>query len=437
MSPHQLWSRNRSAAIAVVGALASVVAGREQPSPIVAEPAAPRVDTRLQVEYRHRPRQAGSARRRGRADRRLCAAQLLAGRSRRRRPRAPAKPEAPALPFRYLGKMVEDGKLSVFLANGDESITVHAGERIGDYRVDKITESRSALHLFTVENQAEPAAMKKILALILLALVVAACATHQEEFKQGPHRSRAGQGRRGPRAPRAGDEGEPERRRAAQLLPAPQGGGRAALPRPRRQRPRLPARTTARTEAYGRVLRLDPENQRARRASTSCPKDREHRALLDDAQKALKAGDENGAQARLKQVLAENPQNKEARAMLRKIEREDRQGAGQPAAQRGAEEADHARIPRRAAAPGVRDHLAPDRPQLHLRQGRAGRRARHDLRARRRRIDEAMRIMLVTNQLDRKVLNENTRAHLPEHAGEGARRTRTWWCAASTSPTPT
>jgi dUTPase len=37
--------------------------------------------------------------------------------------------------------MVEDGKLSVFLANGDESITVHAGQRIGDYRIDKITEA--------------------------------------------------------------------------------------------------------------------------------------------------------------------------------------------------------------------------------------------------------------------------------------------------------
>jgi len=54
---------------------------------------------------------------------------------------APAKPEAPALPFRYLGKLIEDGKLSVFLANGGESLTVTAGSRIGDYRVDKVTES--------------------------------------------------------------------------------------------------------------------------------------------------------------------------------------------------------------------------------------------------------------------------------------------------------
>src|SRR5262249_36862240 len=56
-------------------------------------------------------------------------------------PAAPAKPEAPPLPFRYLGKLIEDGKLSVFLANGGESLSVTAGARIGDYRVDKVTKS--------------------------------------------------------------------------------------------------------------------------------------------------------------------------------------------------------------------------------------------------------------------------------------------------------
>ena len=45
MSP---FLKKSFAAIAVVSALASVVAGREKPSSIV-EPVAPRVDTRLQV----------------------------------------------------------------------------------------------------------------------------------------------------------------------------------------------------------------------------------------------------------------------------------------------------------------------------------------------------------------------------------------------------
>ncbi|HKU46677.1 MAG TPA: hypothetical protein VJQ58_07320 [Burkholderiales bacterium] len=127
------------AAIAVVGALASVVAGREQPSSIV-EPAAPRVDTRLQANA-----DIDLAKLEERIDE---GAKIDAFAPRNFSPvippqaaQAAARPEAPALPFRYLGKMVQDGKLSVFLANGDESITVHAGERIGDYRVDKITEA--------------------------------------------------------------------------------------------------------------------------------------------------------------------------------------------------------------------------------------------------------------------------------------------------------
>jgi hypothetical protein len=127
------------AAITVVGALASVVAGREQPSSIV-EPAAPRVDTRLQANA-----DIDLAKLQERID---DGAKTDAFAPRNFSPvippqaaQAPGKPEAPALPFRYLGKMVEDGKLSVFLAKGDESITVHAGDRIDDYRVDKITEA--------------------------------------------------------------------------------------------------------------------------------------------------------------------------------------------------------------------------------------------------------------------------------------------------------
>jgi hypothetical protein len=54
---------------------------------------------------------------------------------------APAKPVAPPLPFRYVGKMLDGDKLAVFLVNGNESLAVAAGERIGEYRVEKITDA--------------------------------------------------------------------------------------------------------------------------------------------------------------------------------------------------------------------------------------------------------------------------------------------------------
>ena len=129
------------AAISVVGALASVVAGREKPSSAVVE-AAPRVDARLQVNAdidlaKLDARVDDGAKTDAFAPRNFSPVmppQAAAG-------KPDSRPEAPPLPFRYLGKMIEDGKLSVFLANGDESITVHAGSRIGDYRIDKITEA--------------------------------------------------------------------------------------------------------------------------------------------------------------------------------------------------------------------------------------------------------------------------------------------------------
>ena len=138
MSP---FLKKSFATITVVSALASVVAtGREQPSSIV-EPAAPRVDTRLQAQDADIDLGKLEERKDEGAKVDAFAPRNFAPVVPRQAAAAPAKREAPPLPFKYLGKMVEDGKLSVFLTNGDESITVHAGERVGDYRVDKITEA--------------------------------------------------------------------------------------------------------------------------------------------------------------------------------------------------------------------------------------------------------------------------------------------------------
>lgn len=125
-------------AVAVLALLASVVAGRERPASVAAEPAS-RIDSRVQLGdldlsklERAAPGTAPGADPFAPKSFAPPPAQQAA---------APAKPEAPALPFRYLGKLIEDGKLSVFLANGEESLTVTAGAKIGDYRVDKVTES--------------------------------------------------------------------------------------------------------------------------------------------------------------------------------------------------------------------------------------------------------------------------------------------------------
>jgi hypothetical protein len=54
---------------------------------------------------------------------------------------AGAVPAEPPLPFQYLGRMVDDGRLSVFLTRGDDTFTVHQGETLEQYRVDKVADA--------------------------------------------------------------------------------------------------------------------------------------------------------------------------------------------------------------------------------------------------------------------------------------------------------
>jgi hypothetical protein len=128
--------------VALVGALASVVAGRERPTLELKEPRAAAPAAVAELELEKLARRADEAPQGEKsidpfAPRSFSApAAAHAGGNGK-----PAKPAAPPLPFRYLGKMLEDGKLSVFLANGEESLSVHVGQRIGDYRVDKVTEA--------------------------------------------------------------------------------------------------------------------------------------------------------------------------------------------------------------------------------------------------------------------------------------------------------
>jgi hypothetical protein len=141
------------AAVAVVGALASVVAGRENPAPAVVEPVK-RVDTRLQVNAdfdltKLEERMNEGAKVDAFAPRNF--SPVIPPQAQEKAARA--RPEAPPLPFRYLGKIIEDGKVSVFLANGDESISVTAGQRIGDYRIDRITEAEVRITYLPLKQQ--------------------------------------------------------------------------------------------------------------------------------------------------------------------------------------------------------------------------------------------------------------------------------------------
>jgi hypothetical protein len=56
-------------------------------------------------------------------------------------PPPPAAPRAPPLPFTYLGKAVEAGKVTVFLSRGDNTYIARPGETLdGTYRVERVDE---------------------------------------------------------------------------------------------------------------------------------------------------------------------------------------------------------------------------------------------------------------------------------------------------------
>lgn len=140
--------------VLALGLIASVVTGRERPSGAVAEPAA-RIDTRLQTSPRGAAQEVdldlSKLARRGEeakaegppavdpfARRSFSPAQAAPQAA-----NAPASaPTAPPLPFVYLGKAIEDGKLEIFLSRGEKSYSVHAKQKLDDeYRIDKVTET--------------------------------------------------------------------------------------------------------------------------------------------------------------------------------------------------------------------------------------------------------------------------------------------------------
>jgi hypothetical protein len=144
--PRQLSRRVLAVALVLVAG-ASIVAGREQPAPEALEPrparsepaaAAPEIDLD-KLERRDAEAPQGDPF----APRNFAAVKQAAA------PRAPASAEAskgpPALPFTYAGWMTQDGKTEIFVARGDELISIAVGQKIdAQYRVDSITDERIA-----------------------------------------------------------------------------------------------------------------------------------------------------------------------------------------------------------------------------------------------------------------------------------------------------
>jgi hypothetical protein len=127
--------RDVAIVLAALALLGGVVMGREKPAVelVLEKPSAPVVED-IDISRLQRPESAKPV-----AD--PFAQKSFAPAPQQQGAPQEAKPSVPPLPFKYLGKAIEDGKLEVFLARGEDSYSVRAGQKIGDeYRVDKVTE---------------------------------------------------------------------------------------------------------------------------------------------------------------------------------------------------------------------------------------------------------------------------------------------------------
>jgi general secretion pathway protein D len=249
--------------------------------------------------------------------------------------------------------------------------------------------------------------MKKILALIVLSILIGACATaSKEEFRQARIEVEAGNEevglarleeelKKNPKDTELRNYYLRHKQVAVERYLALGDNARSAGAYDRAE------------QAYTRALKFDAENPRAQAGLQLIRKDREHRVLLDQAIGAMKGGDDKSAEARLKQVLSENPQNREARSLLRRIEDKAAKASATPQLSAAL---------KKPITLEFRD--APLRQVFEIISRQTGLNfifdkdvpadARATIFVRDTGIDEAMRIMLVTNQLERKVLNENS-----------------------------
>ena len=248
--------------------------------------------------------------------------------------------------------------------------------------------------------------MKKLILTLLASLALASCAG-QEKLKQGQEMIEAGNEEQGLARLEEALKSNPSdtelrnyylRHRAVAVQRYLQAGDNA----------RASGHIDAAEAAYQRAQRFDPDNANAQAGLDAVARERASASTVREAQEALKRGDADQALAKAKQALEANPTQRDAKAIVRRIEEQKVKA--------------DATSPQLAAALKtpitieLRD--APVRTVFELISKRSGmnfvydRDVPADLRVtvfvRDTSIEEVIRFVLVTSQLERRTLNPNT-----------------------------
>jgi len=171
---------------------------------------------------------------------------------------------------------------------------------------------------------------------------------------------------------------------------------------------RLSGQPNEAVAAYTRVLKMDPANGRAQTGLAAAEADKRHQVWVSEGEARMAKGDAAGAEARARAVLAENAANRGARQLMRRVTEQQAQQA--------------------SASPELK--AAMGRPiTLEFRDANLrsifevisrttginfvfDKDVRSDIRTtifvRNSNLDDVLKLLLLTNQLERKVINENT-----------------------------
>jgi len=159
---------------------------------------------------------------------------------------------------------------------------------------------------------------------------------------------------------------------------------------------------------YDRVLKINAASVRARQGSDEVVRERRHVDAVATARTLLAKGDTDGATARLRPVLAENPGNRTARDLMREIEARTVRSAMSPPALGPAYRKPVTLDFRDAALRTVFDAIARTTGINYYFDRDVKPDARTTVLARNTPLEDALDLILATNQLEKKVLNENT-----------------------------
>lgn len=161
-------------------------------------------------------------------------------------------------------------------------------------------------------------------------------------------------------------------------------------------------------DAYRQVLKIDPRNQQANERLAHLLMTRRHDTAVSEAEAALEKGDLAGAEVRLHSVLTQSPGSRKARALLKRVQ-ERQGGAERPILALKSSLIKPISLEfRDAPLKSVFEALARTTGINFVLDKDLNAEAKVTVFVRDTSVDEVIRLILVSNQLERKLLNENS-----------------------------